>query len=109
MSYKRLVMLLIIVLPLLIWGISYTRCEINTLLYGEEFEGEYRQTNMIVGNPTPKVLNYSNEKARVYYRDENGGDIIFFECIDGKWIMHEWDTVWAKGGSADGFIWPYVR
>ena len=101
--------LLIIVLPLLAWGISYAKCEINTLCHGKEFEGEYRQTNMIGGDPKPKVLNYSDKKARVYYADEFGGDIISFEYANGKWIMYEWNTVWAKGGSADGFVWPYIR
>ena len=37
---------------------------------------------MIVGNPTPKVLNYSNEKARVYHADENGGDIQFGQKVE---------------------------
>ena len=35
-------------------------------------EGKFDQTNMIGGNPAPKVLKYSNEKAKVYYVDENG-------------------------------------
>ena len=109
MNRKRLAVLVIISMCVLFWGISYAKCEINTLLHGDEFEGEFRQTNMIAGNPTPKVLKYSNETARVYYVDKYGGDIISFRWINGEWIMYEWDTVWAKGGSADGFVWPYVR
>lgn len=109
MKYKRFVLILSIAFPLLIWGISYAKCELITLIHGEEFEGEFDQTNMIGGNPAPKVLKYSNEKAKVYYVDENGGDIITFEYTDGKWTMCEWSTVWAKGGSADGFVWPYIR
>lgn len=109
MNYGRRKWLLVMVLPLFIWGISLSKCEINTLLHGAGFKDEFRQTNMIAGNPTPKVLKYSNEKAKVYYVDKQGGDIISFKFEDGKWIMYEWKTVWTKGGSADGFIWPYIR
>jgi hypothetical protein len=24
-------------------------------------------------------------------------------------IMEEWNTIWSRTGSADGFMWPYIR
>lgn len=101
---------LLLLFPIFIWLMSLAKCEIATLLYGEEFEGEFDQTNMIAGNPEPKVLKYSNQEATIYYVDDSGGDIIIFEKVNDEWIMKEWArTVWAKGGSADGFVWPYGR
>lgn len=106
---KKTKVILICCIPILIWFLSFAKCEIDTILHGKEFEGEYNQTNMIGGNPKPKVLTYSDDEAKVYYVDELGGIILWFENIDGEWIMEEWDAVWAKGGSADGFMWPYGR
>ena len=98
----------IAVLLIVVWWLVFGRIELLTALHSHEFEGEYRQTHMIGGHPKPKVMQYSSDTAKVYYVDKNGGDVLYFEKKKGKWEMTSWDTVWARGGSADGFIWPYI-
>ena len=110
MKKKKLrVVIVILLIPICIWLACLIKCEISTALHGWEFEGEYAQTNMIGGDPQPKVLRYSETEAKVYYVDECGGCILLFEKEKNKWVLAEWDAVWARGGTADGFIWPYGR
>lgn len=94
---------------LIIWSGSLIKCEINTLLYGNEFVEEYKQTNMIGGTPKPKVLKYTDTRAEIYYVDKEDGNFIVFQKKNNKWVIDSWDTIWSKTGSADGFIWPYGR
>jgi hypothetical protein len=56
-----------------------------------------------------RVLNYSDESARVYYVAQNkaGGDVVEFEKKDNEWSCSQWDTIWSDTGSASGVIWPY--
>jgi hypothetical protein len=90
--------------------VAIIRCEILTSVYGKEFIGLDRQTNMLAGGRTVKVLNYSDNSARVYYNDRFGGDILIFEKKNGEWKLAVWErTVWSKYGSADDFMWPYIR
>ena len=105
---KKIILTLCVVF-LILWSGSLIKCEVNTFLYGKQFNGEYKQTNMISGTPKTKVLKYSKNKAKVYYMDKEGGDIIAFQKKENKWIMDSWDTVWSRTGSADGFVWPYGR
>ena len=59
-----------------------------------------------------KVLNYTSDTAQVYFVSANrtGGNILSFSKLNGKWKYDKWErTVWSKIGSADGFIWPYIR
>lgn len=92
----------------LVWGCSYAKCEIYTYLYGEQFRDGYKQTNMIGGTPTPKVIKYSQLYAEVYYVDEYGGDIIIFVKKEDKWDMIYWNTIWSSTGSASNVQWPYI-
>lgn len=108
---RKLKILLIISLCLFLsfWGISILRCEVLTIQHGNEFENGYMQTNMISEPDYLKVLNYSNISARVYYVNKYSGNVISFIKKDSSWHMTEWDTIWSKFGSADDFIWPYIR
>lgn len=63
---------------------------------------------MISGHPTAKVLYCFKGNAKVYYVDEKGGDTISFKKDADDWIMTDWNTVWSKGGSADGIQWPFI-
>lgn len=108
-SFVKIVLVVIIAFLPACWLLSIAKCKFNTYLHGAEFVGEHEQTNMISGNPEPKVLKYSDEVAEIYYVDDEGGDIITFEKIDGEWIMEDWRTVWSSSGGADGFMWPYGR
>lgn len=105
---KKIILTLCIAF-LIVWGGSLIKCEVNTFMYGNQFHDEYKQTNMISGTQKLKVLKYSENKAKIYYSNKEYGNIIIFEKKNNKWIMDTWDTVWSRTGSADGFIWPYVR
>ena len=110
---KGLMKLCVIVLVafLLIWGISILKCEILTYQYGNQFEEIYRRNTMLGDVDYFKVLNYTNDGARVYYVSKNrsGGNILNFYKDNDNWCCDSWNTVWSKTGSADGFIWPYIR
>ncbi len=108
-KYKKYVFIVIILLVLSIWLIPFVKCETLTLLHGNEFKGQEEQTHMIadMGELKTKVLDYSNETARVYYVDSRGGSIVDLKKENDDWIMSAWDTVWSDMGSAGGMQWPY--
>lgn len=111
---KILITILIICISpfLIIWGSSILKCEILTYRYGNQFSTIYRENTMIGNIDYLKVLNYSDSEAQVYYVSENrsGGNILSFVQQNNIWKYDKWErTVWSKTGSADGFIWPYIR
>ena len=96
----------------LFWVGSILKCELLTSQYGQQFVGLQEQTHMLGELDYLKVLDYSASAARVYYVGSNrsGGDILKFTKQDGDWTYLEWEkTVWSKSGSADAFMWPYIR
>jgi hypothetical protein len=112
----------IIFVFVIIWGISILKCEILTYLYGNEFYGLEKQNSMIGDVVTMKILDYSDNYARIYYKDKNStyygnkyydystSNILIFIKINGQWKYEKWErTVWSGQGSADGFFWPYIR
>jgi len=59
-------------------------------------------------------MSYSEDIAIVYY--STGGvfrrgieELITFEKQDEEWVWTEWNTIWSSTGSADSFIWPFIR
>lgn len=97
---------------LIIWFSSFIKCELLTSFYGEYFNSIYKENTMFGDIEYLKVLKYSNKTARVYYvsHDYLSGDILVFSKKNGEWEYDYWEkTVWAKYGSADGFVWPYIR
>lgn len=101
-----------LILFLVVWGVSILKCEILTSKYGNQFEVVYQENTMIGNIEYLKVLNYTSDTAQVYFVSENrtGGNILSFSKQNGKWKYDKWErTVWSKTGSADGFIWPYIR
>ena len=37
-------------------------------------------------------------------------EIYYFKNTNNNWEFDgRWNTVWSKMGSANGFIWPYIR
>lgn len=111
---KYLIRVSIIVLAvfLLVWGASILKCEVLTYFYGSQFSIIYQENTMMGEIDYLKILNYSTRTARVYYVSKNrtGGDILIFTKRNGKWVYEKWErTVWSKTGSADGFVWPYIR
>lgn len=97
------------------WLVSLIRCEILTAKFnGNELISVCEENNMIGEIDTLKVL----EKnpfffLKVYVRNEQGGHVMLLEkdmnTIQKQWKIAYWWTVWSKYGSADGFIWPYIR
>ena len=80
------------------------------ILHREEFETIYRENTMLGEIDYLKVLEYSEEYARVYYVSENrsAGDILSFVKQGDKWKYDNWErTVWSATGSASEVIWPY--
>ena len=109
--------LIIILAFVLFWICSIAMCEYNTYKYGEIFrntkihdisgEGYLDDFNI-------KVLQYNNDYAKVYAVFENdinelGLLYYFMKNDDGDWIFDYYDAVYSTSGSADGFIWPYIR
>lgn len=95
---------------ILFWASAIIKCEILTSKYGKEFIGFEVQTNMLNPGHKLKVLDYSEDIATIYYYNKYGGDVLEFRKDNNVWILNKWvETVWSSSGSADGFIWPYIR
>ena len=102
----------IIILFFVVWSVAILKCEILTYKYGNQFKTIYKENTMMGEIDFLKVLNYSNDTARVYFVSKNrvAGDILIFLKENDKWKYSKWErTVWSKSGSADGFMWPYIR
>ena len=115
-NVNRIVLYIIIGLLLLLfafWGLSFAQCERLTKLYGHMFNESYRQHTMLEDIAYHKVLYYSENTAKVYYvtTGKGSGHILTFSKseIHDEWAFVNWDTVWSTSGSADGFVWPYIR
>lgn len=106
---KKLVILLALI-PIMIWGAALFRCEFLTFKYGGEFKTIYKENTMMGNIDYLKVLDYSDDMARVYYVSENksGGDVLIFEKTNGQWVYNgQWKTIWSDTGSASNVVWPY--
>lgn len=111
------IFLLIIILSLILiftimWGCDFARCEYLTSKYGYQFEELYKENTMITDTEELKVIDYSDNFARVYYvsKGKTDGNILTFKKDNDKWKYFSWEeTVWSSSGSADGFVWPYGR
>ncbi len=92
----------------IIWICSIFKCEIITKIHGDEF----LSFEEISTASEFKILTYESDFARIYCVnfDKSNGSVHNFIKKDGKWEYNEWeDGGWSKSGSADGFIWPYIR
>lgn len=94
------------------WLGSIAKCEFFTLIHGDKFEDGYLETGWFNDIRSFKIIEYSQTEATVYYVDADrtvGFTIQFFKNQSNHFEIKSWDTVWSKSGSADGFIWPYIR
>lgn len=99
------------------WLGSVAACEYYTYRYREAFENV--QVHDIGGiHPLKedgfeediKVLEYTDEHAVLYVKSSSSGNLYYFDRGEGGgWTHDTWDTVWSLAGSADGFVWPYIR
>lgn len=93
-----------------VWIASLLRCEWLTARYKEEFSPLYAQTGMLGAADSVKVLRYEETRAEVYYVSRGrAGSVVTFARREDLWTMERWRAVWSTSGSADGFVWPYVR
>ena len=94
-----------------VWICALMHCEYLTYRYGAQFQDQWSQAALLVRPDRCKVLSYTAASARVYYAGEGGGNTFTFVRDDGDEprTCSGWTTVWSDSGSADGFIWPYIR
>lgn len=104
----KLIILMSIAAFILYWLFSIGICEYNTYVHGNEFDSF---PALVDPESKVKVLEYGNDTARIY--TESGkygnGNIITYKKENGNWYFDRWETVWSGSGSADGFVWPYIR
>lgn len=114
MKKKGWIAAVIILLILEPWITSLTYCEILTAKFGNDDLVRVCESNKMIGAiDTLKVLEKNPLFLKVYVRNMEGGHVMLLENNEnapyGQWEVKGWWTIWAKHGSADGFIWPYVR
>lgn len=101
----------------LFWLASLAMCEYNTYKYADMFKSVKIHDiggEGYLNDGKLKVLKYTADSAEIYYvftGDLNSsGNIYHFKSDEmNQWIFDGYETVWSKTGSADGFIWPYIR
>ena len=96
------------------WLVNLFHCEILTAKYYDENLLEACNANGMVEVDTVKILDCKPfSYCKVYGKSEDAGNIFFMlydsKSNDTKWRVVYWDTIWSKSGSADGFVWPYIR
>ena len=110
---KRIAVILIIILlsPILYWGLSLAKCEILTAMYGHYFDEDSMVISYIGDIDYIKLLEYSENKAKVYYVSDGKtfGTIHTFSKENGEWCYDDWYwAMWTtNGGNASEFVWPY--
>ncbi len=93
-----------------IWTASLAWCEYLTARWGEQFQDGWREVSLLNQPDRWKVLSYTKSSACVYYAGESAGETLtFVRDGDGPWTCCRWRAVWSDSGSADGFVWPYIR
>ena len=115
-NFKQLlgtVLISILGLFFLIWFCSLAKCEYLTYKYGDEFPYSSVQSYTMFRTPDyHKVIQYTDTTAKIYYVSHGrGGDVVYFkrERVGDAWSFDKWDTIWSGSGSAESFIWPYIR
>ena len=107
------ILILCVIIFTLFWIGSLIKCEILTQKYVYQFKDAYKEHTLLMECDTIKVLNYTSHSAKVYYITENhgSGSILYFKRANKKsnWEFVEWEVVWSDSGSADGYVWPYIR
>lgn len=94
------------------WLVSFLHCEMLTVEHSEEFSDAWKEHTMIASVDYCKVIEYTDTYAEVYYVTESAyGNVLTFtrDSNNGDWNFYEWHTVWSSTGSAEDFIWPYIR
>lgn len=106
---SKWIIVTILMIPILFWLISLAKCEVLTIFHGDEFGEVYKENTMLGDMEYWKVLDISQDYARVYFVSKNhsNANILTFIKEDGKWKYKNWETIWSQSGSASEVIWPY--
>ena len=99
------------------WGIDYAQCEALTKKHAQELLPACNAHTMVGPVDDLKVLSFEKgSKAKVYVRAGKANSAecgivfsLFYNKQTQTWKIAHWHTVWSIGGSAEDFIWPYVR
>lgn len=111
MKKKGWIAVVIILMILEPWIASLTYCEILTAKFCNDDLVTVCESNKMIGAiDALKVLEKNPLFLKAYVRNKEGGHVMLLENNEnGKWEVKGWWTIWAKHGSADGLIWPYIR
>lgn len=93
---------------ILVWIGAIAKCEVITAQHGMEF----MRFEEVSKAEKFKILDYTDDFARIYCISPKrvSGNIHTFAKNNGQWVYNKWERgVWSKSGSADGFVWPYMR
>lgn len=102
--------IIILLAFLVFWFGSIAFCEVTTMLHGDEFLAAMDEITPIMNVEKLKVVNYSDQTAKVYFYSGSGGALVVYrKTTDGIWAQEGWEKTWSKTGSADDYIWPYIR
>lgn len=129
---KLLIIFIIIIILFLIYlMIPYFTINKLTIKYGSEFLSLYSENGFYEDIEYLKVLQYRDEKAKMYYMDDDrlkkelsglddnyaavlyieenhsSASVFIFDDVNGEWRLSGWYLIWSVSGTADGFIWPY--
>jgi len=102
--------IIVLIACILSWLIPFTKGEILTYKYGENFKECYKENTMIGNIELLKVMKYSDSYAEVYYvaKDYSFGTKLSFEKTNGEWRYKDWlSPIWSMHGTGDDIIWPY--
>ncbi len=101
----------LIVILFSIIAFPYIKAEYLTNKYGDQFEKLYSLNGWIDEIEFFRVIDYSDNEAKVYYveKDRLTTDYFYFQRENkaDEWELKTWHTVYAKHGSADDIAWPY--
>ena len=68
----------------------------------EMIDSDDRKLQALILCPTRELAIQVSEEFR-------NGNILTYKKENGSWYFDRWETVWSRSGSADGFVWPYIR
>lgn len=105
--------IVIFVVALLFFSIAfpYMKAEYLTMKYGKQFNELYSLNGWIDEIEFFKVIDYSENEAKVYYveKDRLTTNYFYFyrENELSEWKLKTWHVIYAQYGSADDIAWPY--
>lgn len=117
LRFLKCLILIILTVFIILWVSCIVRCEILTLIYGDEIIDKYKNKDeinyWIDGYDWAKIISYSEDSAVVYYINGNSvskiGSIVQYVKNDELWLpKYDYvETLWSTSGNASDIVWPY--